>query len=505
MAAKWRSSWRPARLGETLPGGLVRCRLSPRNCTLKDGQDGFCGVRGNRGGELVTMNYGKSVHITEETIETEAVNHYSPGERILSLGNIGCMLNCLYCQNWKTSQARYVADKDVHHYRPEAIVEMALQHGIRCLSWTYNDPVVWHEFVVDTARLAREAGLLNVYKSAFFITPEAIDELIPYIDVFSISVKAIDPAYYRTFTSGRMEPVLEGCKQVFRSGRHLEVSNLMITDVSDSKEAARRVADWHLRELSPRVPLHFVRFHPDYKFRNTIRTPVARLERAREAALAMGVEHVYIGNVYGTRWSNTYCRGCDAMLVSRYGLHSQILGLDSAGHCRVCGRDAHFTLLPPPPPPATISELPPEQHTIRGISWHGDIRGAHIMIANPHGEPANGYHRQRSAGTVAGPWRVHKIGPHQSFRFSLAQSAPDDQGFDVATPSGLLVHLHELFDRAHFPTVTTDEGRAETDVTPLPDYPGKQVTIRTSSDTPAADADGRALSSIPRRDNIEEK
>src|SRR5262249_26135758 len=153
----------------------------------------------------------------------------------------------------------------------------------------YNDPVVWHEFVRETARLAQQAGLINLYKSAFFITPEAIDELIPYIDIFSISVKSIDPHYYRKYTSGWLQPVLDGCKQVYRAGRHLEVSNLMITDVSDDEESAKRIADWHLRELDSSVPLHFVRFHPDYKMRDTIRTPINRVTRAREIALEMGV------------------------------------------------------------------------------------------------------------------------------------------------------------------------------------------------------------------------
>ena len=150
----WQETSHPARLEEILDNGVVRCHLSPRNCTMREGQHGFCGVRANRGGRLVSLNYGKSVHATEETIETEAVNHYAPGERILSMGNIGCMMNCSYCHNWKTSQAKYVSDKDVFYYTPEQVVDIATRHGIRCLSWTYNDPVVWHEFVRDTARLA---------------------------------------------------------------------------------------------------------------------------------------------------------------------------------------------------------------------------------------------------------------------------------------------------------------------------------------------------------------
>ncbi|MBU0595951.1 AmmeMemoRadiSam system radical SAM enzyme, partial [Candidatus Bipolaricaulota bacterium] len=174
---RWRATQHPARLYETFADGRVVCHLSPRRCALKDGRHGFCGVRMNQGGRLVTLNYGKSVHATEESIETEAVFHFAPGERILSLGNIGCSLNCAYCQNWKTSQAKYVSDRDVFEYSPEGVVRFAKQHGIRILSWTYNDPVVWHEFVLDTARLAQAEGLLNLYKSAFFISEEAVEEL----------------------------------------------------------------------------------------------------------------------------------------------------------------------------------------------------------------------------------------------------------------------------------------------------------------------------------------
>lgn len=163
----WMLESTPAMLEELLPNGAVKCHLSPRNCVIQEGKLGFCKVRGNRGGRLVTLNYGKGVHSTEETIETEAVFHFAPGERILSLGNIGCMLNCGYCHNWKTSQAKYVTDKDVYYYTPEQVVETALKHGIRVISWTYNDPVVWHEFILDTAKLAKEAGLINLYKSAF--------------------------------------------------------------------------------------------------------------------------------------------------------------------------------------------------------------------------------------------------------------------------------------------------------------------------------------------------
>ena len=471
----WRSTTHPARLEEILENGVVRCHLSPRNCTLKIGQHGFCGVRANRDGRLVSLNYGKSVHATEETIETEAVNHYSPGERILSMGNIGCMMNCAYCHNWKTSQARFVSEKDVYYYTPEGVVDLALRHGIRCLSWTYNDPVVWHEFVRDTAMLARDKGMINLYKSAFYITEEAVDELIPYMDIFSISVKSMDPEYYRKLTKGRLEPVLEATKQVYRAGKHVEVSNLMITDISDNDDAARKIADWVLTELDATVPVHYVRFHPDYKMRDTIRTPIDRLIRARELGMEMGLEHVYLGNVYDTPWSNTYCRNCDSVLVTRYGLNAQIHGLDEAGCCSNCKRDAHFKLKPANQPLPTINEIPADGLSVRSMDWHGDIRSAHAQLLNTSNESTRIYHRRRYADGQEELWKIVTLDPGESYRFILAKSKSDEIGPEIALPPVVMSNLHEVFDRAHFPTLSIEEGGiAPTDISPLPFFGEKR-------------------------------
>jgi pyruvate formate lyase activating enzyme len=476
---KWKETSHPARLEEILENNVVRCHLSPRNCTIKEGQHGFCGVRANRGGRLVSLNYGKSVHATEETIETEAVNHYAPGERILSMGNIGCMMNCSYCHNWKTSQARFVSDKDVYYYTPEGVVALALSHGIRCLSWTYNDPVVWHEFVRDTAMLAKKAGLINLYKSAFYITEEAVDELLPYIDIFSISVKSMDPDYYRRLTKGQLEPVLEATKQVFKAGKHVEVSTLMITDISDNEATARKIADWVLTELDSTVPLHYVRFHPDYRMRDSIRTPVPRLIKAREVGLEMGLEHVYLGNVYDTPFSNTFCRGCNAELVTRYGLNAQIVGLDERGHCLACGRDAHFKLLPPNKPVTTEDNIPLEGLEVKSVDWHGDIRSSHVQVLNPNGASVNIYHRRRHVDGRQEPWKVVTLNPGESYRFILAKSAESEIGPEVAIPTACRSNLHEVFDRAHFPTLSIEEvGIAARDIAPLPLFEGGQHIIR---------------------------
>lgn len=464
----WRDSAVPARLGERLADGAVRCHLSPRHCVIRNGRQGFCGVRVNRDGRLMTLNYGKSVHATEETIETEAVNHYAPGERILSMGNIGCMLNCAYCHNWKTSQAKYVADHDVFSYSPEDVVAIALRHDIRVLSWTYNDPVVWHEFVVDTARLARRAGLLNLYKSAFFIAPQAVEELLPYIDIFSISIKSMDPQYYRTITKGTLQPVLDATKQVHRAGKHLEVSTLMITGLSDDERTARQVTDWVLTELDDTVPLHFVRFHPDYRMRDSVRTPIPRLVRAREIARAMGAQHVYLGNVYDTPYADTACNGCGALLVSRYGLNARVRGLDARGRCAACGRDAHVTLLPEAPPPRPTPDIPAALHQ-RAFDWHGDVRAVHVRVVNPGPTAAPVYVGRRLPGEATPAWRTISIDAGESYRFIVAKSAPDEIGCAVALPPWLESNLHEVFDRAHFPTLAVEDvGLTGSDVSPLP-------------------------------------
>ncbi|GGW50405.1 AmmeMemoRadiSam system radical SAM enzyme [Streptomyces caelestis] len=465
----WNQEPHPARLEERLDDDVVRCHLSPRNCRIRPGQHGFCMVRANRDGRLVTLNYGRSVHATEETIETEAVFHYAPGARILSMGNVGCMLNCDYCHNWKTSQARYVEDKDVYHYTPEEVVDIALRHDIKVISWTYNDPVVWHEFVVETAALAQAAGIVNLYKSAFFISGEAIEELIPVIDIFSVSIKSLDPKYYRKITKGWLEPVLEGTEQVYRAGKHVEVSTLMVTDLSDDEKTARDMATFVGERLDPSIPTHFVRFHPDYKMTDTIRTPVDRLERARKVALDMGLNHVYLGNVYDTESTNTWCRQCGLLQVTRYGLNADLVGVDADGACVSCGTRAPLKLLPDARRRSTVQELPAGAGlNVASFDWHGDVRALHVQMRNESDAPATAYTRRHGDPAADGSWEIVELKPRESFRYIAAKSTPDELGVQVAIPDRCTSSLHQVFDRAHFPTVEVAAGTLNQDVSPLP-------------------------------------
>lgn len=335
----WNDTRKEAYLYDRLGDGRVRCRVCPRLCTIAPGKVGFCKVRKNLEGTLYTQNYGKATHITVERIEAEAVFHYLPGAKILSLGNFGCNLDCDYCQNWVYSQFQYTPPDSIEEYTSAEVIRKALDEGIPVLSWTYNDPAVWFEFVLDTAREARSRGLLNLFKSAFFLTPEAVRMLAEVIDVFAISIKAMDEAYYRKFTKGWLPPVLENARIVHATGIHFEVSNLVVTGLTDNDGNYDRMIDFILNDLSPEVPLHFTRFHPDYKYMHVGKTPVAAVERARDRAAARGLLYPYVGNVFASEGLHTRCPGCKELLVERYGLATTVRdALSPEGACRACGR-----------------------------------------------------------------------------------------------------------------------------------------------------------------------
>ena len=358
-------------------------------------------------------------------------------------------------------------------YSPEQVVDLALRHGIRVISWTYNDPVVWQEFVVETAGLAQKHGIKNLYKSAFFITPEAIDQLLPVIDIFAVSLKSANPEYYKKLTKGWVEPVMDGAVQVYKAGKHVEISNLMVTDLSDSEDDARRIADFVGTRLDASVPLHYVRFHPDYKMINTVRTPISRLEKAREIAKGMGIQHVYVGNVYDTDSVNTYCASCNHLQVTRYGLNADLVGLDAGGNCSKCGTHAGFKVLPGPAPERTYVSEPPASEKLNHaiFEWHGDIRALHVQVKNETDAPARIYTRRLNDGPPK--WEVTTLKAGESYRYINAKSTIEERGVEVAIPAeGMRSSLHEVFDRAHFPTTQVGDGTLNGDVTPLPAYTG---------------------------------
>jgi pyruvate formate lyase activating enzyme len=455
---------------------------------MTPGKAGFCGVRMNVDGRLVTLNYGRATHVTQESIETEAVFHYAPGAPILSLGNVGCMMNCDYCHNWKTSQARYVSANDVHQYTPEQVVQTALDRNIPVISWTYNDPVVWHEFVLDTSRLARQHGLRNLFKSAFYISLEGAAELCETIDIFSISIKSMSSEFYRRYTKGRLEPVLEAAKYVFDQGKHVEVSMLLVTDANDKVEDTRQLAEWVLTNLSDTVPIHYVRFHPDYKYTHVGRTPLDRLVAAREAALAMGVKYCYLGNVYDSDAVHTYCNGCGSRLIERYGLNARLVGLDEHARCRHCSEELAIKMIDFVRPVQTGNEIPLEGEVGSGRAkrreflWHGDIRSLHVEARNSSQVPQQLFCRRLNADSGHRDVQEVRVSGTESFRFILSKSHPEEGGVEVFSPADLEIKLFEVYDRAHYPTVDLDTAHGQeaslTDRVPLPFFEGKRPALQ---------------------------
>jgi len=431
--------------------GRVVCRLSPRNCVMREGQKGFCGVRMNVGGQLRTVNYGRSVRMTEEQIETEAVYHYKPGAKILSLGNIGCMMNCDFCQNWQTSQVRKLDESQIVEYTPEYIVETALKRGIGILSWTYNDPVVWHEFIMDTARLAHENGLLNLYKSAFFISKEAATELCDVIDIFSISLKSMSEDIYRNVTKASLQPVLEAIKTIAPRAQHLEISQLVVTDLNDTEDEARQTARWVIDNVGDHIPLHFVRFHPAYKYQHVGRTPIPLLQRARQVALEEGIKHCYLGNVYEEGVSHTVCQSCDALLVKRYGLNVKVLGVDEHSNCTQCG--THTNIIASDHPDSSSTSIPDHLNLSQGDTknldffWKEDVNAAHIMIDNNLDDCL-----LEIQTLPMGEDQIVRLGKASNLdRFVISRNEPNETGFRIRHQIDHDLTILPVLDRAHFP------------------------------------------------------
>ena len=328
-----------AYLYDTLDDGKTKCRLCYKRCVIGPGETGFCKVRKNEGGKLYAENYGISTYFVRDSIETEGIFHFRPGCATIEMGTYGCNLHCKFCQNWKYSRAEEVDINTFVEYTPEKVIEKCKEMKVDLICWTFNDPIIWYEFVLDTSKLAKEAGITSLYKSSHIISLEALENLCESVDVFSVSLKAINEDFYKEHCAGWIEPVKDALKYLYgRKDKHMEVSNLVIPQTNDDPKEVRELVSWLLENLDNTVPLHFVRYHPDYKF--TIpRTPVETVMKAREIAKEMGMKHVYVGNIFASEGLNTICAECGETLVVREGHRvnfSEHLNREK-GSCTKCG------------------------------------------------------------------------------------------------------------------------------------------------------------------------
>ncbi|MEW6753935.1 MAG: AmmeMemoRadiSam system radical SAM enzyme [Candidatus Latescibacterota bacterium] len=297
---------------------FVRCRLCPHECVLAEGQRGRCRARYNHQGELRTLVYGRPITEHLDPIEKKPFYHFLPGSSAYSLATSGCPLRCRFCQNWQISQAA-PEEYTVSHCSPEEMVERARDEDAPVIAFTYNEPTVFTEYLLDIAREARQHGIRTVIISCGYTNPEPLAEIIAALDGIKIDLKGFSPDFYRKVSAGELDNVLRSIRQVAAAGKHLELVNLVVPTLNDSEQMLRGLAEWVVGEVGPDVPVHFTRFHPDYQLRNLPPTPVSTLERARQIALDSGIHYAYVGNVPGHPGNHTYCPGCGRIVVERTG------------------------------------------------------------------------------------------------------------------------------------------------------------------------------------------
>lgn len=320
---------RPAAYGETLEDGKVACHLCPAECRLNEGKAGICGCRFNKGGELVTENYGELVTIGVDPIEKKPLYHFYPAKDILSTGANGCNFGCLHCQNWAISQKKV----PTRQCTPEQLVDAALESDSIGVAFTYTEPMIWYEYIMDCAPLLRQAGLKVVLVSNGYINAEPLKRLLPVIDAVNIDLKGMRPEFYRTVCRGRLEPILDNIRSIAESEVHLEVTNLIIPGKNDSDDDINMLVDY-LASVSELIPLHLSAYRPDYKMKIEA-TTTATLLQARQIAMAK-LKYVYLGNVSLSEGSDTHCPQCAGLLIGRNGYVAVVEGL-SAGNCLQCG------------------------------------------------------------------------------------------------------------------------------------------------------------------------
>ncbi|HHV56897.1 MAG TPA: AmmeMemoRadiSam system radical SAM enzyme [Firmicutes bacterium] len=320
-----------------LEGDRVQCELCPQDCRIAPGRAGACRVRRNKAGVLYATNYARVSSVALDPVEKKPLYHFYPGRTVLSLGTIGCNLKCSFCQNWEIAQE----DAPTRGLGPEQAVALARREGGGCIgiAYTYSEPLMWYEYVLDTARPAREAGLKNVLVTNGFIQPEPLEALLPLIDALNIDVKAFTGDYYRRVCHGGLEPVLKTVETAVRAGCHVELTTLLVPGLNDAPDEIRSLVSW-IAGLAPTIPLHLTRYYPQYKM-ELPPTPLATLERAWEIAREK-LAYVYIGNALTEKGQNTYCPGCGALLIERRGFSARPTGLEHR-RCRACGRVTEVT------------------------------------------------------------------------------------------------------------------------------------------------------------------
>jgi pyruvate formate lyase activating enzyme len=327
----------PTKYWHRLENGRVQCDLCPRLCKLHEGQRGFCFVRACQGGQVVLTTYGRSSGFCIDPIEKKPLYHFLPGTPVLSFGTAGCNLGCRFCQNWDISKSRQ-ADTLADEASPETIARAAKRLHCRSVAFTYNDPVIFHEYAIDVALACREQGIKAVAVTAGEVCPEPRAEFYRHMDAANVDLKGFTETFYRDVCAGHLQPVLDTLAYLHHeTDVWLEVTTLLIPGLNDSDGELDEMTCWFAGHLGPEVPLHFTAFHPDFRLLDRPPTPPETLRRAWRIALGNGLRHVYVGNVHDPEGDSTYCVGCGGLLIGRDWYELTHWGLDAGGRCGRCG------------------------------------------------------------------------------------------------------------------------------------------------------------------------
>jgi len=327
----------PTKYWHSLGDGRVQCDLCPRACKLRDGQQGLCFVRACENQQIVLTTYGRSSGFCVDPIEKKPFKHFLPGTPTLSFGTAGCNLACKFCQNWDMSKSREM-DTLAAAAGPDALAQAAQQLGCRSVAFTYNDPVIFHEYAIDVAAACRRRNISTVAVTAGYICPEPRAEFFAVMDAANIDLKAFTEDFYYELCGAHLQAVLETIEYVYHeTNTWLELTTLLIPGKNDSAHEIEALSRWVLEKLGPDVPVHFTAFHPDWKMRNIPATPLTTLTQSRLIAKEVGLRYVYTGNVHDPAGNSTYCHACGERVIERDWHQMGDWDLDPKGCCKYCG------------------------------------------------------------------------------------------------------------------------------------------------------------------------
>jgi len=329
---------------EKLEDQKVKCGICPHYCIIMPNKVGFCGTRINKDGKCFSNIYGLVSAMAVDPIEKKPLFNYYPGSSIFSISSVGCNFKCLNCQNWHISQTTYDKYPNIKEATPEKIVDLTIQEHCKSIAFTYNEPLIWLEYIYDVSKLAHEKNIKTVLVSNGYVSPEGLDYILPYIDAANIDIKSIYDEFYNEICKIKsVKPVLRTVKTLYENNKHVECTNLIIPGKNDSDENFRKLAEWILNECGPDVPLHFSRFRPEYKLNNIPPTPKKTIERARKIAMDIGLYYVYVGNIYFEDGETTFCPNCKKPLIKRYGYLINEINIKD-GKCINCGEKVDIVI-----------------------------------------------------------------------------------------------------------------------------------------------------------------